>query len=63
MTKKKLKAIWKPNILEEAKTIGYMEGFSDGRNNLIEELIKFKLLKSNWKTSYNKKTKSQYLFK
>lgn len=51
------------NRLGESKIIGYMEGFSDGRNNLIEELTKFKLLKNGWKKSYNKKTTGNYIVK
>lgn len=51
---KKIKSTTKQTPLEEAKIIGYMEGFSDGRNKIIEQFIKFNLLKKNWKTEYNK---------
>ncbi len=53
----------KPNIkptspkqdpLIEAKTIGYMEGYSDGRNVLIKQLLRLKLLRKNWKKECNK---------
>jgi hypothetical protein len=60
---KKLKVSWKQNPLEEARTIGYMEGVSDGRLEIIRELIKFKLLPKGWKKIYNQKTKSNYLIK
>lgn len=60
---KKLKVVWKPNILDEAKTIGYIEGYSDGRNGIIQEFIKFKLLPKGWKKIYNTKTKGNYLIK
>jgi len=53
----------KQNPLDEAKIIGYVEGFSDGRIELIKELVKFKLLFKNWKAIYNKKTKQNYLVK
>jgi hypothetical protein len=57
--KKKLKVTWKPDILEEAKTLGYIEGFNDGRNSLLNNLIKFKFLKKNWETEYDKKMKNE----
>jgi hypothetical protein len=61
---KKLKIAWKPEPLKEAHTIGYMEGFSDGRNNIIKQFIKFKLLKKNWKAEYNRQYKDDgYLIK
>ena len=60
---KKLKAVWKPNPLDEARTIGYMEGFSEGRNSIIEELVKFKLLPRDWRKRYNKRTEGNYLIK
>lgn len=60
---KKLKAKWTPNPLDEARTIGFMEGYSDGRNELIKELIKYKLLINGWKNIYNKRTKGNYLIK
>ena len=60
---RKLKAKWTPNPLDEARTIGYMEGYSDGRNHIIEELVKFKLLPRKWKKEYNKRTKGNYLIK
>ena len=53
----------KQNPLNEARTIGYMEGFSDGRNELIHELTKFGLLPKGWKKIYNKKTQGNYLVK
>lgn len=53
----------KTTLLDEARTIGYMEGFSDGRNELIRELIRFKLLPKGWKKVYNKRTEGNYLFK
>lgn len=53
----------KTTLLDEARTIGYMEGFSDGRNELVRELIRFKLLPKGWKKVYNKRTKGNYLFK
>jgi hypothetical protein len=53
----------KNTLLDEARTIGYMEGFSDGRNELIHELTKFRLLPKGWKKIYNKKTKGNYLVK
>jgi flagellar biosynthesis/type III secretory pathway protein FliH len=62
MTKKPMVS-WKQNHLEEAKTLGYMEGYSDGRLELIKELVKYKLLSKNWKKEYNKKTESNYLIK
>jgi hypothetical protein len=57
MNNKKLKAVWNPDILKEAQTLGYMEGFSDGRNEVIDQLVKYKLLKKNWKAEYNKQYK------
>jgi hypothetical protein len=63
-TKKKLKVVWeKPHPLDEAKTIGYVEGYSDGRNDLLQELIEYKLLVKNWKKIYNQLTKSNFLVK
>lgn len=53
----------KQNPLSEARIIGYMEGFSDGRNELIHELTKFGLLPKGWKKIYNKKTQGNYLVK
>lgn len=49
--------------LEEIKTVGYMEGYSDGRNGIIDELIQFGLLIKNWKIKYNSKTKFGYPIK
>lgn len=46
----------KKSLLKESQTIGYMEGFSDGRNSIIEQLEKFGLLKKGWKKSYKQKT-------
>ncbi len=64
MTKsKKLKVSWTPTPLEESRTIGYMEGYSDGRLDIIKEFVKYKLLPRNWKKIYNKKTKQNYLVK
>ena len=60
---KKLKVVWKPNPLDEARTIGFMEGYSDGRNDIITELIKYKLLPRGWKKEYNKRTQGNYLIK
>jgi len=57
------KIVKKHSLLDEARVIGYMEGFSDGRNELIRELTKFKLLPKNWKKIYNKKTEGNYLVK
>ena len=54
INKKKKSPVKFPTKLEEAKTIGYMEGYSDGKIELIKQLIKFKLLKNHWKTAYNK---------
>lgn len=53
----------KTTLLDEARTIGYMEGFSDGRNEMIRELIKFRLLPKGWKKIYNKRTQGNYLVK
>lgn len=47
----------------ELKIISYMEGYSDGRNEIIEELVKYKLLRAGWKKSYNKKTTGNYIVK
>lgn len=63
MSNTKLKVHVKQNPLDEAKVIGYVEGFSDGRLKIIEEFILFKLLKKNWKKVYNSSTKSEYLIK
>lgn len=60
---KKLKVDWKQNPLEEARTIGYMEGYSDGRLEIIRELAKFKLLLKGWKKIYNQKSESNYKLK
>lgn len=59
----KTKTAPKTTLLDEARVIGYMEGFSDGRNELIRELTKFKLLPKGWKKIYNKKTEGNYLVK
>lgn len=59
----KTKTAQKTTLLDEARVIGYMEGFSDGRNELIRELTKFKLLPKGWKKIYNKKTEGNYLVK
>ncbi len=61
--KKNLKVKWKQTPLEEAKTIGYMEGYSDGRIDIVKEFLKYKLLPKGWKKIYNKKTKQNYLLK
>lgn len=63
MSKIKLKGSIKPTILDEARTVGYMEGYSDGRNSVLGELIQFKLLKNGWKRIYNKRTLSNYYIK
>lgn len=60
---KKLKVTWQQNPLEEARTIGYMEGVSDGRLNLLKELIKYKLLKKGWKEIYNSMSDNNYKLK
>lgn len=60
---KKVKVPTKTNPLEEARTIGYIEGFSDGRNNLIEELVEHKLLIRGWKKIYNEKNKEKHFIK
>jgi hypothetical protein len=60
---KKLKVSWTPNPLEESRTIGYMEGYSDGRLEIIKELVKYGLLPKGWKKIYNKKTQQNYLLK
>jgi hypothetical protein len=60
---KKLRISWTPNPLEESRTIGYMEGYSDGRLEIIKELVKYKLLSKGWKKIYNKKTQQNYLLK
>jgi hypothetical protein len=60
---KKLKVVWHQNPLEESRTIGYMEGYSDGRLEIIKELLQYKMLPKGWKKIYNKKTKQNYLLK
>ncbi len=61
---KKLKVAWNSDPLMEAKMIGYMEGFSDGRIDLKNELVELKLLKGNWKKKFNHKHKDDgYMFK
>jgi hypothetical protein len=62
-SKTSLKSYVKPNFLDEAKLIGYMEGYSDGRLFIINELEQLKLLKKNWKKTYNKNTKNNYIVK
>jgi hypothetical protein len=59
----KLKVMLKSNPLEEAKILGYMEGYSDGRLEILKELVEYKLLLKGWKKIYNKKTKQNYLLK
>ena len=54
MINKKKPLVKLPTKLEEAKTMGYMEGYCDGKLEVIKHLIKFNLLKKHWKTSYNK---------
>lgn len=51
---KKKKVHTKQLPVDEARTIGYMEGYSDGRNDIVNQFIKFNLLKRNWKKEYNK---------
>jgi len=63
MSNKKLKPTHKQSPLEEAHTLGYLEGHADGRLEILKELIKFRLLKKDWKGVYNKKTKQNYLIK
>lgn len=59
-----IKPTFKQNPLDEAHTLGYLEGFSDGRNKILEQLVKLKLLKKNWKKEYNQKCKEDgYLIK
>jgi len=61
---KKLKVKWEPNPIDDAKTIGYLEGFSDGRNEILKQLEKFDLLKKDWKIIYNKEIKNEgYIIK
>lgn len=55
MITKKIKQTNHSTLLEEAKVIGYMEGYSDGRNDILKQLSSFDLLKKNWKKSYNNK--------
>jgi hypothetical protein len=59
----KTKTIPKTTLLDEARIIGYMEGFSDGRIEMIRELTKFRLLPKGWKKIYNKKTEGNYFIK
>lgn len=59
MSKKKLKVTWEPEPLTEAHTIGYMEGISDGRITLLNQLEKFGLLRKDWKSKYNKNMKEE----
>lgn len=63
MSKHKIKVDWESDHLNEAKTIGYMEGYIDGRIDILKELDAFKLLKKDWKKTYNNKTTCNYLIK
>jgi hypothetical protein len=44
----------RPTKVQEAHTIGYVEGFADGRRETLESLDELKLLKRGWKTAFNK---------
>jgi hypothetical protein len=60
---KKLKAIWKPDLLEESRNIGYMEGYYDSRTDFIKILENCKLLPKNWREVYSEHIKKNFLTK
>ena len=43
--------------LDESHLIGYMQGYSDGRLEIVNQFIKLNILKKDWIKTYNQKMK------